>query len=614
MKKTLLFLAAAFVSLCGFAQGATVPADAVTEQWTAKFVMHYQGSSGEQTENINEPMDVAFAGNDVYFNLPNPFTGNTWVKGTRNADVVTFQKGQYIGSYGGSVYMVGQNESGICDVLFDYNESQGVFSLNNMQIVMSSSATAIDAWAYFTDMVVTKDDSGELTGLNAPPAGTPTEAWTMTCTEDGEQSTYDVKLAIVGNQMYLQGVSFQDAWVVGTIEGSQVTFPKQFVGSYSGYDLYFAAYVGGEGVIDAVLDYDAEGGRLTTVQNLVLATNDGYAMGMMSDVVILRNGGDEPADKPVVAPEGLATEEYVFKGTSIKYDADGTVAGMEPVQWNVRVGFSGSDVYIQGLCQLFPDAWVKGTLDDGEVTFAAGQFYGQHPVITSSLFYFAGQIFGELSEVVMSFDNTDRVFRSGSYYVLLNSEKSVMAPYEVYAGVTITRIPNVAAQPAAPVVESYEAFNDEYQYGYVCLTLPTQDVDGNAILMDKMSYRMYVEQQGQQSLYTFSPVLYKELTEPTDEIAYMYADGYDFYRGGSFIALYEESKQWDKIGFQTVYRGGNAVSESPITWYTIKTTAIDSAVTGSDILTEDCYDLQGRRVAPGTRGLVITSKGKRFNK
>ena len=86
------------------------------------------------------------------------------------------------------------------------------------------------------------------------------------------------------------------------------------------------------------------------------------------------------------------------------------------------------------------------------------------------------------------------------------------------------------------------------------------------------------------------------------------------YRGGSFIALYEESKQWDKIGFQTVYRGGNAVSESPITWYTIKTTAIDSAVTNSDILTEDCYDLQGRRVAPNTRGLIITSKGKRINK
>ena len=116
-------------------------------------------------ETVSEMMKVAFSGTDVYFHLPNPIAGNTWVKGTLSNNVATFAKGQYLGNYQGAVYMVGQDEQGICDVVFGYDEVKQAFILGDMQVVLNSSATAIGnntAWAYYMGMTVVK--GGEVQG------------------------------------------------------------------------------------------------------------------------------------------------------------------------------------------------------------------------------------------------------------------------------------------------------------------------------------------------------------------------------------------------------------------------------------------------------------------
>ena len=141
LKGFTLSLLSVMTAVFAQAQAITVPADATVENdWVTTFVMH--SSSGEET--VSEYMQVAFRGSDVYFNLPNPIAGNTWVKGTLGETTATFAKGQYLGDYSGAVYMVGQNTDGICDVEFVYNADSHVFMLNDMQIVLSSSATAIE--------------------------------------------------------------------------------------------------------------------------------------------------------------------------------------------------------------------------------------------------------------------------------------------------------------------------------------------------------------------------------------------------------------------------------------------------------------------------------------
>ena len=64
-----------------------------------------------------------------------------------------------------------------------------------------------------------------------------------------EQVSRPLKLGIDGNDVYLQGfcVYLPEAWIKGTIssDGATVTFPMQYYGNYSGYDLYFYPVDGG---------------------------------------------------------------------------------------------------------------------------------------------------------------------------------------------------------------------------------------------------------------------------------------------------------------------------------------------------------------------------------
>ena len=70
---------------------------------------------------------------------------------------------------------------------------------------------------------------------------------------------------------------------------------------------------------------------------------------------------------PVTPPSDLKTTEMPLEGLDLIYE--------ETLDLTVNVGTSGSDVYVQGLVPVIPDAWVKGTMEDGIVTFEP-QFVG----------------------------------------------------------------------------------------------------------------------------------------------------------------------------------------------------------------------------------------------
>lgn len=442
MRKVTLLLAAILMAVV--AKAVTPPTGAAIETWYANFTMH----TPQGDEKISEPMEVAISGQDIYFNLINPITGATWVKGTNNGGMVTFASGQFIGSYNGSVYMVGQNEQGVCDVTFTYHSDYGVFVQDEMYLVLSSSKTTIDAWAYYTGMMVTRDpytddprnraEDWTLTGRNVNPNNE----------EQYESLDERVKVAIEGDSIFIQGLSAYDpsAWLAGTISDSIATFKKnQPAGVYGGKQLYFIGYAG-ESDIDIEFDYLSSLEMLVAKSYILCVTADHNTYQILSDVVLKKQGDDPQPDEPLVElPAGATPIDYTFKATSILYNPDGSLAGMQPVEMPVKVAFAGSkEVYVQGLCDFMPEAWVKGTVDTDEVTFARGQFMGRsvYPV------YFMGRIFNEMSDVVFTLSN-NRVLRSGSYYVVINASKSEFMPYSVYAGVTMERNTSGIDAPAA---------------------------------------------------------------------------------------------------------------------------------------------------------------------
>ena len=68
----------------------------------------------------------------------------------------------------------------------------------------------------------------------------------------------------------------------------------------------------------------------------------------------------------------------------------------------VQVAIDGNDYYIAGLCDVLPNAWVKGTLSGSTVTFASGQYYGTS---NSSEYWFVGENSSdEMVDVVFSYN------------------------------------------------------------------------------------------------------------------------------------------------------------------------------------------------------------------
>jgi hypothetical protein len=81
------------------------------------------------------------------------------------------------------------------------------------------------------------------------------------------------------------------------------------------------------------------------------------------------------ADDLVTLPSGVEPEEYTL---NIVYSISQPTGLKEtPKVFTAKVAFVDNDVYVSGLAYYFPDAYVKGTLADGKVTFPTIQFVGE---------------------------------------------------------------------------------------------------------------------------------------------------------------------------------------------------------------------------------------------
>ena len=73
-------------------------------------------------------------------------------------------------------------------------------------------------------------------------------------------------------------------------------------------------------------------------------------------------------DATVQAPDDLETEPYVFSYTT----GDGAT------DQDVELGYDGDDVYILGLWEYLPDAWIKGQFVDGHLVLDLPQYLGDY--------------------------------------------------------------------------------------------------------------------------------------------------------------------------------------------------------------------------------------------
>jgi hypothetical protein len=267
------------------------------------------------------------------------------------------------------------------------------------------------------------------------------------------------------------------------------------------------------------------------------------------------------SDDPVVAPEGLETAEYTFKGTD--YFAEEGEDSI--VTHTVKLGFDGNDVYAQGLSLTLPEAWVKGTLDGNSISFRTGQALGTYRDYD---LWFIGMDdeTGKVTNYVCSYDAKNGVITAPEGMLMgVNIYKASInaSLFELYKDVTITKITEKAATPANPIIGNmeYTPYGSIFNYD-----LTGVDINGEGLLSSKLYFKLYSkDNEGTQSVITFTPDLYEKLESAMEEVPATFTDNYDFYEGALFLNMSINS--WKQIGMQSIYKGGGETHESEIVWY-----------------------------------------------
>lgn len=388
------------------------------------------------------------------------------------------------------------------------------------------------------------------------------------------------------NKVYIKNIVSQaniSAWVVGTISGSTITIElPQTVYAFvdEGYNLEVSkmTYADQTYVKSAdqtvYLHYNAETGEITTPEG-TLTTGEEIIGLTYDDDNSWAGYGDwdismtAVTDELVEAPADLKTETYALT-------ADGYEGSL------VQVGFSGDDVYVQGIDRNLPDTWVKGTVSGNKVTFKSEQYVGADEVAGYHQYLMSATVttewddwYGEYYNVY-SLSNTDIEFTydaasktlSESTPFLLNSSKTDVNYLYAFNKAKMTQFVEVAATPAAPIVtELYEGgwayYTSGYGWGALNFSMTPADVDGNYILPEKLTYQLYTKVNGEVKPLTCSWYDYVYQEVPTTiEFPYGYNDGWDI--SSTYFYYYVIGPE--AYGIQTIYRGAGEERRSEIVW------------------------------------------------
>lgn len=377
-----------------------------------------------------------------------------------------------------------------------------------------------------------------------------------------------VKVLWDGDDVYISGLSYyiEDAFVKGTFTSdTEVTFAKgQFMGTYGGtYDMYFGAYpASGDGendpIEDVVTTYDGEANAFNFTQTVI--GDNGYPdkVGYYSSwtsLSITKIEGE--VDLPIEPPTDLVVEKYSYSAKSY-FDDNAAVSYM------VNVGFYGNDVYIQGICQELPDAWIKGTKDGNTITFPAGQLLGKYR--STYDFWFVGfDGNSTIYDYVLTIDPETGDLLEGDYALVINiyKDKIDKSIWTFHYGIKISKIVDKAATPASPSISN---MNWDISGDMLEFTINVVDTEGNGLVMDKLSYKLWYEDtDGNKAPVKFTTDLYKEIEADMEVVPYGFTENYDFYE--KYVYLNMNHDNWVKIGMQSIYAGGGETHESEIAWY-----------------------------------------------
>lgn len=434
------------------------------------------------------------------------------------------------------------------------------------------------------------------------------------------------------NTVYIKNPISQfatNSYIKGTIDGDEITvklpqpiYQEDYDGEVYNYQIERLAYSEDEEGGWYYRDENSSEVKFTLRNDSVIWAEDTLGdvmLGLCDDTGEWMGYGDynmvysKVTDTVVEAPADMTCEDWVLKAND-----DGHF---------VKVGFSGKDVYVGGIYETMPDAFVKGTIDGDKVVFKSGQYLGPDESLNCHAYFVTGgsemvwdDVYMEwysspylTEQIELSYDAEAKTMIADSKNdstMFINSGKAHIYYIEAFDAPEFRYQAPIegAVKPATPEFLSLSPYDEYYGYGYIDFIVPKFDVDGRMLDTDKMHYNLFIDDE----LFTFYPDEYIALTEEMTDVPYDFTDSYDIYDYGTEKMIYFYTTGFEKIGVRSTYTADNGESkDSEIAWYYVNggTVGINAAEAGAKGVKSVVYtDLSGRRVAKPVRGIYIKTE------
>ncbi len=616
-----------FATAAVYTQGAYVLPDVVELPEGAEVNTWFLAANDSEDAAVNREVGVAFVENDIYVQGLCEYLPEAWVKGTIDGETATFATGQFYGTYTDSYnlfFVACDNaDKAIKDAVFTYDAEKGILATEDL-IVLAGDQGMKQKYDYYSGVVISRDKPDSFP-VEAPE-DLKTETYLFSATQiipnEEEEEINSEDVTINFNTMEIatsdsestdgditESKNFTEGAVTLTVspKDESATTQNRIWNSTSGPQL--RVYSGtltfevpeGSTMTQIVFNHSGKWGDNTVEGEAI--TNDTEAKtatwtGNAQTVVVSIAANTQINSIVVTVAEAGSEPEPQYT--------------LEEYSYQTQVGFDGNDVYFKGFSANTADFWAKGTLsEDGKtVTIPAAQYMGQLAFWGYTFDYFVTAVdeAGNMVDLVLDYDAETSTFTTNQIMVL-NDNKTELNPYQTFTSVVITKMPDVAATPADPVLEKYD-FEQEVGYNKIYASIPTKDVDGNDLIAANLFYIIWIEKDGKAQPYTFTNALYaQDFDEDVTEVPYSH-DGYDVYSGGEIIYLeesLEELATWTKVGIQSIYYGGGERNTSNIVW--------QETSTGITSLFQDeknavIYNIAGQRVQKAQKGLYIVNGKK----
>ena len=173
-------------------------------------------------------------------------------------------------------------------------------------------------------------------------------------------------------------------------------------------------------------------------------------------------------DEILAPPEDMEVEPYYL-----------TTAINDGMEWDsyadvVNVGFDGDDMWVQGISEYLPKAWIKGVRNGNTVTFPNPQLLGSYEVLLYFKCAYYDLMDGSTTQKDMVLTLTDEDTYTTTDYIFISADKDELHYVNYYQGLTLSKHPDTNVRPP----KDMETI--EYDFSYKTFYEANQPmVDGN---------------------------------------------------------------------------------------------------------------------------------------